>query len=446
MGGTVWDKYLRGEYVCSCGRIHKCSIRDIIVEEKAIEKLPGLIKKYGYRKICVVCDENTLEAAGENVCDLLKRADISYELVLFQERELVPDEEAIVHLLTNLSNDCDLLVGVGSGTINDLCRYISYKMKMDYFIVATAPSMDGYASSGSPLIIKHLKTTFDVCSPKAIIGDLDVLVHAPTEMIAAGIGDIIGKCVCLTDWKIANRMNGEYICEEVVGLVQRSMEKVIRYAEDAVKGEKIAVQAVMEGLILTGIAMSFVGNSRPASGSEHHLSHYWEMMFLMEGKKDPLHGAKVGIGTVASIRLYEMLKSVCSAGDEMQKQTFDYNGWEKEIRNVYRAAAESVLELEKKTNKNADQKVQNRRFMFEKKKKEIISVIEELPDAVKIVDLLKTIHAPYNPKQIGVDRNIFFHSIIYAKEVRNRFGLLQMLFDLGISQKFASDLTKELYG
>ena len=181
MGETIWDKYLKQQPVCSCGRIHKCDIRDIFIEEDAVKKLPELINKYGYKKICIVCDLNTLEAAGESVYSVLKSAGISYDKVLFEEREVVPDEDAIVHLLTGVPNDCDLLMGVGSGTINDLCRYISYKMKIDYFIVATAPSMDGYASSGSPLIVKHLKTTFDVCAPKGIIGDLNILVQAPDE-------------------------------------------------------------------------------------------------------------------------------------------------------------------------------------------------------------------------------------------------------------------------
>ncbi|MEE0810607.1 sn-glycerol-1-phosphate dehydrogenase [Blautia sp.] len=445
MGETIWDKYLKQQPVCSCGRIHKCDIRDILIEEDAVKKLPELINKYGYKKICIVCDLNTLEAAGESVYSVLKSAGISYEKVLFEERELVPDEDAIVHLLTGVPNDCDLLMGVGSGTINDLCRYISYKMKIDYFIVATAPSMDGYASSGSPLIVKHLKTTFDVCAPKGIIGDLNILVQAPVEMIAAGIGDIIGKCVCLTDWKIANLINGEYICDEVVKMVECSMMKVLQCAEDAIAGKKSAIQTVMEGLVLTGIAMSFVGNSRPASGSEHHLSHYWEMMFLLEGRKDPLHGAKVGIGTVASIRLYEMLKEAFQERREMQKEPFDYEAWKIEIQNVYGLAAESVLDLERETNKNGDEKVKNHCQMLEERRNDILSIIEALPDADEVMKMLKGIHAPYYPKQIGVSKEIFYNSIVYAKEVRNRFGLLQILYDFGVAREFASRLAIELY-
>lgn len=446
MGETIWDKYLKQQSVCSCGRIHKCNIRDILIEEDAVKKLPELINKYRYKKICIVCDLNTLEVAGESVCSVLESAGISYDKVLFEERELVPDEDAIVHLLTGIPNKCDLLMGVGSGTINDLCRYISYKMKIDYFIVATAPSMDGYASSGSPLIVKHLKTTFDVCAPKGIIGDLNILVQAPVEMIAAGIGDMIGKCVCLTDWKIANLINGEYICDEVVKMVECSMMQVLQCAKDAIAGKKNAIQTVMEGLVLTGIAMSFVGNSRPASGSEHHLSHYWEMMFLLEGKKDPLHGAKVGIGTVASIRLYEMLKDVFQERKRIQKEHFDYDSWKIEIQKAYGLAAESVLDLEKKTDKNGDEKVAIHRQMLKERKNDVLAIIESLPRATDVTKILQSIHAPYNPKQIGVSREIFYNSVLYAKEVRNRFGLLQILYDFGVAREFAARLTTELYG
>ena len=78
-----------------------------------------------------------------------------------------------------------------------MCKFISYKLSLNYGIAATAPSMDGFASVGAALITDNLKTTYDCHVPTAIFGDLDVLANAPLDMIKAGLGDIVGS---ITVW------------------------------------------------------------------------------------------------------------------------------------------------------------------------------------------------------------------------------------------------------
>ena len=194
-----WKEYLQKEKQCSCGKSHICDIEEIIIEEGAIRRLPQVLGKHTYKNLCVVSDIHTEQAAGLAVYDELQQAGYSFEKVVYQEEELVPDEEALIYLFTRVPDDCDLIIGVGSGTINDLCRYVSFKMKIDYYIVGTAPSMDGYASNVSPLIIRHLKTTYEARPARVIIGDLDIISKAPLHMIAAGAGDILeNMCVLQT--------------------------------------------------------------------------------------------------------------------------------------------------------------------------------------------------------------------------------------------------------
>lgn len=231
MAGIDWKSYLEGNDECKCKRVHTCGIEEIILEEHAIYKVPQLLEKYKYKNICIVCDLNTQEAAGYKLYGVLEKEEYVFHKIVFQKRDLVPDEKAIAYILTEMPKGCDLLIAVGSGTINDLCRFVSFKVGIDYFIVGTAPSMDGYASTVSALIINHLKTTYETHCAKAIIGDLNVIAEAPVPMIAAGIGDILGKYVCLTDWQIAHIINGEYICEEVVGIVERCIQKVVQSAK-----------------------------------------------------------------------------------------------------------------------------------------------------------------------------------------------------------------------
>lgn len=438
-----WNKYLNLQYNCDCGRMHQCDIQNVVVEQGAVEKIPQILSEYGHNHVCLVCDTNTLEAGGKKVCDSLDKTKIDYNIVIFKDQELVPDEKAVAYLLTEISDKAEFIIGIGSGTINDLCKFVSFKMKLDYMIVATAPSMDGYASSGAPLIINHLKTTYNVKPPKSIIADLDIISHAPLNMIAAGIGDMIGKYVCLADWEIAHLVTGEYICKEVMELVQRSVEDVVSKAGNAMQRDPAAIEAITNGLILTGIAMSYVGNSRPASGSEHHISHYWEMMALLEGRQDFLHGTKVGIGTVISLYLYKNLGKKQFLSNRPVK--FQVEDWKEEIRMVYGPAAEGVIELEAKTGKNSDKNVAARKEALQKCEKEIMKIIENLPLPGQIIKILQGINAPCFPRQIGVSEEMLKRSICYAKELRNRFGLLQLLYDLGIQQEMSEQVIQQLY-
>lgn len=440
-----WKEYLQKEKHCSCGKNHVCDIEEIIIEDGAIKRLPQVLAKHKYQKLCVVSDLHTEQAAGLMVYEELEKAGYAFEKVVYQDEELVPDEDALIYLFTRVPNDCDLIIAVGSGTINDLCRYVSYKMKMDYYIVGTAPSMDGYASNVSPLIIRHLKTTYEARPARVIIGDLDIISQAPLHMIAAGAGDILGKYVCLTDWQLAHIVNGEYICPEIMELVRESIKKVAENAEKAAHRDKEAIGAIMEGLVLSGIAMSYIGNSRPASGSEHHMSHYWEMMFLLDQQPDPLHGTKVGIGTVVAIRLYEMLKEKREILFPLEEPSFDQELWTEKIKEAYGPAAPGVLELEKKIGKNSDGEVLRRRSVFQEHMEEIFKVVNELPKAEEIIEILKSMEAPYYPNQINVSEEVFARGIYYAKDLRNRFGLLQILFDLDLQEEFIQSLIQEIY-
>ena len=440
-----WKKYLQKEISCSCGKTHFCDIEEIIIEDHAIKQLTTILARHSYKKLCVVSDDNTEKAAGFQVYEELNAAGYTYDKVVFHDPELVPDEEALISLFSQVPNDCDLILAVGSGTINDLCRYVSYKMKIDYYIIGTAPSMDGYASNVSPLIIKHLKTTFEAHPARVILGDLDVIAKAPLHMISAGVGDILGKYVCLTDWQIAHIVNDEYICPEIMALVRQSIQKVAENAALAAKKDKAAIAAIMEGLVLSGIAMSYIGNSRPASGSEHHMSHYWEMMFLLSQHEDPLHGTKVGVGTVTAIRLYEMLKEEKDSILSSEAPKFDFDNWKKDIQEAYGPAASGVLALEEQIGNNSDEEVTRRRKNFQKHQDEIWKVVNELPDAEEIKGILLSMDAPYSPAQLDVSPELLKQGIYFAKDLRNRFGLLQILFDFHMQEAFSNSLIDEFY-
>ena len=437
--------YLNQSFACECGKAHHTSLKHVVIGPDALQKTPEVARALGAKKVFVVSDIHTPRAAAAQLETLLVKAGLYVASYMFEDEELVPDESALGRLLIALDPACDLLIGVGTGSINDLCKFTAFKTKMPYCIVATAPSMDGFASSVAPLIVNNLKTTYEVGVADAIIGDTKILSQAPMPMIMAGIADILGKYTCLTDWKMAQIINGEYYCETIVQMVRTSLRAVAENLDKAAARDEQTVGKIMEALVLTGIAMSFVGNSRPASGSEHHISHYWEMMFLHEGKKAVLHGTKVGIGTVAVSKMYDWLweTPVDFAAARQAAQTRSFDMWAKEIRRAYPDAAEGVLALERETGKNSTEGVLRRIDAIEKHFADMKAFAQAwLPQSEEIRKMLAGYGAPVNPHEVGISAQQIEDGVLYAKELRNRYGLLQILFDLGLLAPFATRLAQ----
>ena len=195
-----------------------------------------------------------------------------------------------------------------------------------------------------------------------------------------------------------------------------------------------AYEALMEALVLSGIAMSYVGNSRPASGSEHHISHFWEMDFLQHGKAPILHGTKVGVGTVYMLQQYHALNLTLEKLEEqlVRLETYEFQQplWEHEIQKVYGSAAEHVIQVEHSVHKNGKENVIRRVEKVKEHLEEIQSIIHELPDEKEIIEVLQVLDAPYDIAGIGVSEELLANGIRYAKELRNRYGILQALFDI----------------
>jgi glycerol-1-phosphate dehydrogenase [NAD(P)+] len=287
-------------------------------------------------------------------------------------------------------------------------------------------------------MVNHVKTTYDSHGPVAVIGDTDILAQAPMNMITAGLGDTLGKYTCLLDWKLANLINGEYYCEDVVEMVHVALQTVMEQSDKIEKRDPGAVKAVTEALVLTGMAMSFIGNSRPASGCEHHLSHYWEMKFLMDGKKPILHGTKVGVGMIVALKLYHMLAEEAIDFASAKAKTFDKEAWLAKIKACYAQAAPGIIQLEEKCHKN-DIEERNRRLeVMEANWPKIQELIQTLlPQTEEMEKLLQSLDAPINPEQIGVTMELVENGIQIAKEVRDRYTLLQMLWDLDLAEEYA---------
>lgn len=437
------DDYLGKTFTCECGKEHRVAIEKVVIGNGAIGKIPALLNSFGFKKVYMAADKNTFEAAGAQVEKVITEAGIRFSKhVYLREHDLVPDETAAGEFIFHMDRDTDVIIAVGSGVLNDLCKFMSFRLGIPYIIVATAPSMDGYASDGAALNIDNLKTTLSTTMPKAIIGDVDVLKKAPLRMIKAGFGDMVGKYSAINDWKLSHAINDEYYCGAVAKMVEDSLEKCIKSAEGLKDRKDGAIQTLMEGLVLTGIAMSFAGNSRPASGSEHHLSHFIEMMYLFDGKEAPLHGEKVGVNTLLMNSIREKISNMNPDLDKITQtaHSFDKGKWTEDVRILFRQAAPGVIRINEKEKINdLDERLARVARIIGQWDK-IVEILRDVPPLKEIEAVLKKAEAPVTLKELGVDRETVINGLIYAKEVRARYTVLQLAWDLGVLNLFAEEI------
>lgn len=408
---------LKGIENCACGKSHFCPIDYVDIADGAIERLPELCKDY--KNILVVCDKNTYAACGNIAAKVLGEA-VEELLVLEEQTDVViPDESQINIIEKSLTPDTDLIIGVGSGVINDLCKYVSFKNDLPYYIVATAPSMDGYASVGAALILGGMKITLNARPPKAIIAEPEVLATAPTPMLQSGYGDIIGKYSCLNDWLLAKTIKNEYFCKEVYDLTMSCVKEVEPLAEKIISRAPDAVAALMEALVAVGIAMAYVGNSRPASGSEHHLSHFFEITGILDNKEYFLHGIDVMYSAAVTCKLREM---ILEKGIEATEQ--DRGDWQTEVKRIYSTSADECIALQNKVGLYAADDT----VAISEKAEEITTILSSCPKYEYILKLLSRIGLEMDEfvKMYGVNK--IADAVLYGKDLKDRYTVLWLYF------------------
>ena len=415
------SELLRGKENCECGMSHYCPIKYLVIEEGALKKIPELVAEYS--NILIVADVNTYRVCGKAVEELISD---KVESVLVYEGEgvLVPNEDAIEKLSAKVSDKTDLIVGVGSGVINDLCKHVSFVKKLPYYIVATAPSMDGYASKGSALILGGMKVTLNADVPTAIIADVDVIKEAPFDMIQAGYGDIIGKFSCLNDWKLSHVVNGEYICDYVYNATLDTTKETLDLASKLTERDPVAVCALMKALVTVGILMAYVGNSRPASGSEHHLSHYFEIVGILNNEPYFPHGIDVCYSAIETCKIREKVLSIKNINDF--EFSFDSEAYEKNIKRVYSSIADEIFALQNKMGWYDVDRVK----IYKEKWAEVCAVLSESPSSAEMLEYVQRVGLRYEDFVDMYGEAKIADGRLYAKDLKDRYTVLWTLWEL----------------
>ena len=377
------------EMDCTCVQKHHSIPTEVIeVSDHAIEKVGDILKDY--RRIFMVADENTYRVAGRRVEEILKEQGIlSHTLVL--PSPALPNAESIGKVLMEAGRDRevydinawslnpDYILAVGSGSLNDTCRMVSYRLGIPYGVVGTAPSMDGYASVVAPLLNGRKKIVYNCSIARHIIIDLSVNAQAPYPLLLSGVGDMIGKYVAILDWEISRDRNGEYYCGQIADMVLKATDQCVTAAANLKARDVAAIRAASEGLILSGECIAFCGSSRPASGTEHMIGQTWEVMDVEEGKVPNLHGIEVGEGTFTAIEIFRKL-----------------------CRETEDAHIKGLIE-------------------------------KYLPAFDRIEHLQQTLQIPFTV----TDKKRYVDGILRGRTFRERYTVLQYLYDLGKLEEYA---------
>lgn len=404
---------------CPCGHEHSIVVEDIFIESGAIQRLPGLIAGKGFLHPAVICDENTYRVAGEAVLELLPESG----LVVLDPENLHANEHAVAMVEEKLQavGTADVLLAVGSGTVHDATRFVAHKKGIPFISVPTAASVDGFVSTVAAMTWHGCKQTFPAVAPIFVVADSDIFAKAPVRLNASGVSDLLGKYTALADWKISHVVTGEFICDRVCQLEEEALKKVCACLPEIREGKKEACEELMYALLLSGIAMQMVGNSRPASGAEHHMSHTWEME-IINGHVDYYHGEKVSVGLVLSAGIYHKAACKLRKGEYSIKPHMDV---EIDFLKEHVKNPDILAELIKENTPNPLDKVDS--SVLAEKIPEILRIIDEIPSAEELVALIDQVGGVKSLSDIGLSDSMLGITARISPYVRNRLTFMRML-------------------
>ena len=426
---TAADLIAMGEYRCPCGKTHKASVKAACVETDAAHALCGYVKAFSGSRVFLIADENTYAAAGASVTAALEAGGIPYTPHLYPGKRIEPDEAAVGSAVLHFDARCDMILTVGSGVLNDIGKILAGMRDLPYICFGTAPSMDGYASSTSSVIRDRLKVSVNSRCPDAVLADPAILAKAPRAMLRAGLGDMLAKYVSLCEWRIGSIVTGEYYCDAVADAVRAALDACVQSAPALLDGDEAAAKAVMDGLIVSGIAADWAGVSRPVSGTEHYFSHIWDMRACTLGTPWDLHGIQCAVGTLKTLRGYDALKRLLKTG--FTPEPFNKEAWLKELSSYMGEAGTEMLKNAKTCDLYNTEKQAARKKAIAAHPDEILAVIDTLPASDKIEALLKAVGAPTSPEELGIPESETAVCFKATKDIRDKYILSSLAFDLG---------------
>lgn len=428
-------------FQCDCPCTHEQPTQDIYIGKDIINRIPSYIARRGFGRHCVlVADDTTYTVAGEAVFLALEAAGYTVvRCIIHRGGEMLPDETACGEVLLSIQPETSFLISVGSGSVTDITRVNAMRTKLPFVSVGTAPSMDGYTSVVAPLLFRKAKIHRAGVCPEIIVCDLDVLATAPQAMIASGVGDVLGKYIANADWLLGNIINDEPYCNACASIVMEAAEKLIENAGEIARKTEKGIRILIEALILSGLTILIIGNTRAVASIEHNIAQFWEARMIKRGDRPPQHGASVGVATLLVWPLFtrfaneDLSRLDLAAIKQRRISPEDRERWvihaygEEGGRNIMRENPGDFLTWEE----------QERRILRAKERfPEIREVIRSLPPVSRIEETMRILGAEMTPAEEGIDAELLGLSLWCGKDYRTRYTLLKLLDECGLLETY----------
>jgi glycerol-1-phosphate dehydrogenase [NAD(P)+] len=395
----------------------------------AVAHLINYCEAQQMKRFLLVADRNTFPALGQSVENAIKEHGWDVTCVVFQEQAVIPNEDFIFQVLLQADQTERTYLAVGSGTLTDITRFASHRNQRPFISLPTAPSVDGFTSPSSSLVVRNIKKTVIGQTPIAVISDLPTLVNAPQPMIAAGFGDILGKAIALADWELGHLLWDEPYSSKIAQRVRDIWQDCVSSVEMIGQAYPTGIEKLMDSLADSGVCMLDFGNSRPASGAEHYMSHFLELKLLREGRPAVLHGAKVGLCSGLVAETYDRLRQISRTEAEARLKA-----------SVLPDRAEEVACIERVFGPIADSLVvEQAPFLdmspesYEQLKQRILLHWDELQALARLVpspqemrQLLALAGGPTRAADLNLTDEEVLESLKYSHFIRNRFTVLKL--------------------
>ncbi|TXD33637.1 sn-glycerol-1-phosphate dehydrogenase [Lujinxingia vulgaris] len=401
----------------------------------------------------VAFDENTWEVAGKTLAAELDRLGQAWERfeVTPPEGEAVPrcDDEAIAAYQAALGEHGAVAgVAVGAGTINDIVKQACFNVDLYMACVATSPSMNGYTSGIAAVLSEGVKTTIPCRAPRVVVADLDVLAESPYRMICSGLGDLMSKPVSNADWQLSAWLNGTFHSAEAMEIIEAGAKLLDGVAPKLPSRDRQAVGDLSASLMLSGLAMSVAGSSSPASGGEHLISHFIDMTSIAFDEPHDFHGCQVGVGTLTTAYLYEQLMAMDPDTIDVEARVAALQPWEDYaalLKERFGPLYEAVVKHAEKAYPSADEL--RARLTTLKSQWSVLrqKVGSTLRTCNSLEEELVEAKCPVRFADLDVARERAWRAVAHSKDIRNRYTILHLAWELGTLDAWTDKAIDRLY-
>jgi len=406
------------------------AVPTLVLGKDTPDALTAFCSLHNFHTVQLAADDNTYPILGKPLEEYLMLSGIQAASTILEGDPLQADGDAILQLISSTHPLPQVFIAVGSGTITDVVRYTSCVLGRPFISIPTAPSVDAYTSPTSPLIISSIKQSLPAQLPLAVFADMPTLCAAPADMIAAGFGDMLGKLTALADWKLGHLLWDEPYAETIAAQSRADLNRCIATVDAIAVRQEAGIKILFESLLDSGLNMAQDGSSRPASGAEHHLAHYWEMKLLWERRLPILHGLKVGYATLWVANAYDKLRSLDSAfiADWVENgQKPDPLTQKMDITRLYPHNPGRVLAEQKQFLELSAVKWNELKAKIANRWSDIQSIAAEVPTRPQIEEILTRLNFPRTHSELNLTKEDITSGLSAAHYLRNRFTVLKLM-------------------